>query len=385
MSLQPSRRSRSIELSPIRSMTVECARVGGINLAQGVCDTPVPEKVRRAAQAAIEEGANTYSRSEGLDELRRALADKMRRHNRVEYDPEGEIIVTSGATGSFYVAALGLLDPGDEVILFEPYYGYHTNTLASLDVVAIRVPLRAPDWSFDPDELERSVTPRTRAIVVNTPGNPSGKMFGREELEAIARLAERHDLCVFTDEVYEHFVFDGREHLSPAALPELFERTITMSALSKTFAITGWRLGWIAAPRRWNQTFAALNDLVYVCAPTPLQLGCARALELLGEDYYEGIGPEYQAKRDQLCASLERVGLTPYVPQGSYFALADVSRVPGDTGMERAMRLLHDTGVASVPGEAFVAGEQGHRMARFCFGKTGPDLDEACRRLERLA
>ncbi len=366
-------------------MTVACARVGGINLAQGVCDTPVPEKVRRAAQAAIEEGANTYSRSEGLDELRRALADKMRRHNRVEYDPEGEIIVTSGATGSFYVAALGLLDPGDEVILFEPYYGYHTNTLASLEVAAIRVPLRAPDWSFDPDELERSVTPRTRAVVVNTPGNPSGKMFGREELEAIARLAERHDLCVFTDEVYEHFVFDGREHLSPAALPELFERTITMSALSKTFAITGWRLGWIAAPRRWNQTFAALNDLVYVCAPTPLQLGCARALELLGEDYYEGIGPEYQAKRDQLCASLERVGLTPYVPQGSYFALADVSRVPGDTGMERAMRLLHDTGVASVPGEAFVAGEQGHRMARFCFGKTGPDLDEACRRLERLA
>lgn len=365
-------------------MTVECARVGGINLAQGVCDTPVPEKVRRAAQAAIEEGANTYSRSEGLIELRNALADKMRRHNALDYDAESELVVTSGATGSFYVAALALLDPGDEVIVFEPYYGYHTNTLASLDAVAVLVPMRPPDWRVDPEALARAVTPRTRAVVLNTPGNPSGKVLSHGELEAIGRVAERHDLMLFTDEVYEHFVFDGLEHISPAALPGLRERTITMSALSKTFAVTGWRLGWIAADGAYQETFAALNDLVYVCAPTPLQLGCARALGLLGEDYYRGIGLEYQRKRDRLCQALDHAGLTPYLPQGSYFTLADVSKIPGRTGIERARRLLADTGIASVPGEAFFTTEDAHTTARFCFGKTEEDLDEACRRLERL-
>jgi aminotransferase len=365
-------------------MTVECARVGGINLAQGVCDTPVPEKVRRAAQAAIEEGANTYSRSEGTDELRLALAEKMRRHNGLDYDPHAEIIVTSGATGSFYVTALALLDPGDEVIVFEPCYGYHTNTLAAIGVDTALVPLHAPDWHLDLDELERAVTPRTRGLIINTPANPSGKMFSREELEQIGQIAERHDLLLFTDEVYEHFVFDGRTHVSPASLPGLRERTITMSALSKTFSITGWRLGWIAAPADYRETFAALNDLVYVCAPTPLQQGCARALELLDEEYYAGIGREYQAKRDQLCAALDSAGLPPYRPQGSYFALADVSKLPGRTGMERAQWLLAEAGIACVPGEAFFAGEMADSTARFCFGKTQPDLDEACRRLATL-
>ena len=366
-------------------MTVACDRVGGINLAQGVCDTPVPEKVRRAAQAAIEQGANIYSRSEGSDELRSALADKMRRHNRLDYDPDGEIVVTNGATGSFYVAALALLDPGDEVILFEPYYGYHKGTLAAIDAVAVVVALDPPDWRFDVARLERAITPRTRGIIVNTPANPSGKVFERAELEQIGALAERHDLLIFTDEVYEHFVFDGLEHVSPASLPGLRERTITMSALSKTFAITGWRLGWLAADAAYREPFAALNDLVYVCAPTPLQQGCARALELIGEDYYESIGREYQEKRDRLCGSLERAGLTPYLPQGSYFTLADVSVIPGNTGMERAMRLLADTGIASVPGEAFFSGEEADTTCRFCFGKTDADLDLACRRLDALA
>ena len=364
-------------------MTVECARAGGVNLAQGVCDTPVPEAVRRAAQEAIEAGENVYSRSEGSDELRAALADKMRRHNGLDYAPE-EVVVTNGATGSFYVAALALLEPGDEVALFEPYYGYHLNTLLALDLGAVTVPTRPPDWALDLDALEAALTPRTRGIVVNTPSNPSGKVFSRDELLALAELAERRDLIVFTDEVYEHFVFDGRRHLSPAALPGLRERTVTISALSKTFAITGWRLGWIAADASLTQTFAALNDLVYVCAPTPLQQGCARALERLGEDYYAGIGPEYQAKRDRLCEALAGAGLEPFVPQGSYFALADLSRLPGATGMERAMHLLRRTGVACVPGEAFSERPEAHALGRFCFGKTDADLEDACRRLAAL-
>ncbi len=258
-------------------MSVECARVGGINLAQGVCDTPVPPSVRQAAQAAIEEGANVYSRAEGVDALRQQLAAKMLRHNGLDYDWQSEIVVTSGATGAFYVAALALLEPGDEVILLEPYYGYHANTLHAVDAVPRYVALEPPDWRLPLDALEAVVNERTRGIVINTPANPSGKVFTREELEAVRDFACAHDLIVFTDEVYQHFVFDGREHLSPAAIDGMRERCIMLSALSKTFAITGWRIGWLAADRRYTQAFAALSDLVYVCAPTPLQVGCARA------------------------------------------------------------------------------------------------------------
>jgi aminotransferase len=365
-------------------MTVACARAGGVNLAQGVCDTPVPEVVRRAAQAAIEAGANTYTRSDGVPELRAALAAKMRRDDGLDYSPDGEIVVTSGATGAFYVAAQGLLEPGDEVILFEPYYGYHRNTLESLGVRPVYVPLRAPEFALSLAELERAVTPRTRALVVNTPGNPSGKVWTRGELEAVGELARARDLWIFTDEVYEHFVFDGAKHVSPATLPGLRERTITMNALSKTFAITGWRIGWLAAPRALAEPFAHLHDLVYVCAPAPLQVGCAVGLEKLDPEYYAAIGAEYGRKRDQLCDALAAAGLTPIRPRGSYFALADISKLPGATGDERAMALLERAGVACVPGTAFWVGDEAHRWGRFCFGKTDEDLAEACRRLRNM-
>ncbi|MEE2702998.1 MAG: pyridoxal phosphate-dependent aminotransferase [Myxococcota bacterium] len=385
MALRLAGRLDALQQSEIRNMSIECARVGGINLSQGVCNTEVPIEVRRAAAEAIEAGANIYSRYDGAEELRRALSRKMREHNGLDYDPEGEIIVTVGATGAFYVAALAFLEPGDEVILFEPYYGYHVNTLRAVQAVPVYVDTEPPDWCFDPAALEAAISPRTRGIMVNTPQNPSGKVFERSELEMIADLARSHDLFLFTDEVYEHFLFDGREHLSPATFPDVRERTITMNALSKTFAITGWRLGWIAADRRWARAFGPLSDLVYVCPPTPLQLGAARGLELLGADYYDGIRVEYQEKRDRICASLERAGLSPWVPQGSYYVLADISRLPGQTSKERAMALLRETGVACVPGEAFFRGSQGHRMGRFCFGLTDEDLAEACRRLEKLA
>jgi aminotransferase len=220
---------------------------------------------------------------------------------------------------------------------------------------------------------------------VNTPANPSGKVFAREELEGIGSLARENDLFLFTDEVYEHFVFDGREHVSPATLPGLRERTLTVNALSKTFAVTGWRLGWVAADRHWARAMGPLNDLVYVCAPTPLQAGAARGLEVLPPEFFEGIRSEYQRKRDRLCAALERAGLPPFSPQGAYYVLADVSRLPGATAMDRAMHLLREAGIATVPGEAFLAGESAHRLTRFCFGKTDADLDEACSRLEKLS
>ncbi|HTO06499.1 MAG TPA: pyridoxal phosphate-dependent aminotransferase [Myxococcota bacterium] len=381
MPREPKPRART---SPIRSMTVACARAGGVNLAQGVCDTPVPEIVRRAAQEAIEAGANTYTRSDGIPELRAALAQKMRRDDGLDYDPEGEIVVTSGATGAFYVAAQALLEPGDEVVLFEPYYGYHRNTLEALGVAPVYVPLAEPDYALDLAALESRLTPRTRALVINTPGNPSGRVWTRAELLAVGELARARDLWLFTDEVYEHFVFDGRRHVSPASLPGLRERTITMNALSKTFAITGWRIGWLAAPRALCEAFAHLHDLVYVCAPAPLQRGCAVGLGKLDPEYYAAIGVEYQRKRDQLCAALADAGLTPNVPGGSYFALADLSRLPGADGDARAMALLERAGVACVPGTAFWRGEAGERVGRFCFGKTDADLDLACRRLRNM-
>ncbi|HLW71929.1 MAG TPA: pyridoxal phosphate-dependent aminotransferase [Candidatus Binataceae bacterium] len=384
MALGLSKRAARITQAEIRVMTIECEKAGGINLAQGVCDTETPLPVRRGAQAAIEEGVNSYTRFDGLAELRQAIASKLRASSGIIADPETEITVSAGSTGAFYCACLALLDPGDEVILFEPFYGYHLNTIEAVGAVAGFVRTHPPDWSFDARELEAAITPRTRGIMVNTPGNPSGKVYTRAELELIARVAERHDLFVFTDEIYEHFLYDGRPHLSPAALPELKERTIAISGFSKTYSITGWRIGYSVAPRRFAEIIGHMNDLIYVCAPAPLQLGVARGVAELGADYYEALTVEYTAKRERICRALDGAGLTPHIPQGAYYVLADTSRLPGATGKARAMHLLQRAGVASVPGEAFYHDDHGHNLARFCFAKHDDELDEACRRLARL-
>ncbi len=365
-------------------MTIECTRVGGLNLSQGVCDTPVPEVVRRAAQAAIEEGCNIYTRFDGLPDLRAAIAKKLARFNGIDVSGEGDVVVTSGSSAAFYGACLAILDPGDDVVLFEPYYGYHVDTLLGVGVEPRTVTLKPPDWAFDPAELERAIGPRTRAIVVNTPSNPCGKVFTREELDVIAALAQKYDLFVVTDEIYEHFVYDGRKHLSPAALPALRDRTITVNGFSKTLSITGWRVGFSAGRKEFLERLGYINDLVYICAPAPLQRGVAKALEVLDDDFYAGLGAEYAAKRDKFCAALDRAGITPYAPQGAYYVLADTSRLSGETSKERVMDLLARTGVAAVPGSAFYRGGDGDSLARFCFAKTERDLDEACRRLERL-
>jgi aminotransferase len=377
-------RARFLRQSEIRNMTLECTRVGGINMSQGVCDTPVPEVVRKAAQAAMDEGCNIYTRYDGVPELRRAIAHKLQRYSRLCYDPEGEIVVTSGSSAAFYGAALAVFDPGDEAVLFEPYYGYHQDTLRMLGVESRFVTLSPPEWSFDEAALRAAVGPRTRAVVVNTPTNPSGKVFSEGELAVIARVAEQHDLFVLTDEIYEHFVFDGRRHMSPATVPGLEPRTITISGFSKTLSITGWRIGFSACRRDLAARLGFINDLVYICAPAPLQMGVARALTQLHDDFYEALGAEYTRKRDRFCAALSKAGLAPHVPQGAYYVLADTSRVPGRTSKERVMHLLETAGVAAVPGSAFYHDAGGDTLARFCFAKTDADLDEACRRLERL-
>lgn len=384
MSLYLSTRQASVLQSEIRNMTIECNRVGGINLAQGVCDTPVSPIVRRAAADAMDRGVNTYTHYAGLLELRKAIAVKQEKYTGLAADPETEIIVSAGATGAFYCACLALLDPGDEVILFEPYYGYHVNTLVAVQAVPTYVQMAPPHWSFNPADLERVVTPRTRAIMVNTPSNPTGKIFTRDDLETIAGFAEKHDLFVFTDEIYEHFLYDGAEHISPATLSGMHSRTITISGLSKTFSITGWRIGYTICDARWAQTIGFFNDLVYVCAPAPLQIGVAEGLMSLGDDYYSELASSYTRKRGKICAALKEAGLTPYVPQGAYYVLADISSLPGGTGKERAMALLAKTGVACVPGGAFFHDDGGEALGRFCFAKDDSVLDEACRRLREF-
>jgi len=384
MALELGSRTKLVMQSEIRNMTIECHRVGGINLAQGVCDTEVPPVVRLGAREAMENGVNSYTRYDGLAELQEAIAAKQKNFTGMQVDPQKEIVVSVGATGALYCACLALLNPGDEVIVFEPYYGYHVSTLIAAQAVPVFVGLSQPDWTFSFEALERIATPRTKAIIVNTPSNPSGKVFSRSELELIAQFAVKYDLFVFTDEIYEHFIYDNNRHIAPATLPGMGERTITISGLSKTFSITGWRIGYSICSARWAQAIGFFNDLVYVCAPAPLQLGVAKGLSALTAGYYEDLASQCSVKRDDLCASLSKAGLEPYVPQGAYYILADISRLPGKNSKERAMSLLKKTGVACVPGEAFYHDAAGENLARFCYAKAKDLLDEACARIENL-
>jgi aminotransferase len=370
--------------SEIRAMTVACDQAGGVNLAQGVCDTEVPSPVVERAVEAIHQGLNIYTRMDGIESLRQAIAAKLARHNGMKADPDGEILVTSGATAGFQAACMALFNPGDEVVLFEPFYGYHLNTLRALRVKPVSVPLRSPDWALDLDALRRSITPRTRGIVVNSPSNPCGKIFSRTEMEAIAALAIENDLFVLTDEIYEYFVYDGARHISLATLPGMAERTISISGLSKTFSITGWRIGYLVADRRWLGAIGYFHDLVYVCAPAPFQHGAAAGLLQLPDSFYSGLSGEYQAKRDMLCAALTDAGLTPSIPQGAYYVLADVTKLPGATAREKARTLLRNTGVAGVAGTAFFADGRGENLIRFCFAKRDEDLARACDLLRGL-
>lgn len=384
MSVKLSKRCDLVSQSEIRSMTRECARVDGINMSQGVCDLDVPEIVIEAAKEAMDDGYNTYTPCEGMAQLRHAVAVKMKKHYGMDVDPDSEVMVSVGATGVFYATCLAILDPEDEVILLEPYYGYHASTLSAIGCKPVYVRMDPPDWKLDRSVLETVVTGRTRAIVINTPANPSGKVFSRADLEMIADFAEAHDIVVLTDEIYEHFVYDGKHHIPPATIRGLRERTVTISGLSKVFSITGWRLGYSICPPEVRYAASHFNDLVYVCAPSPLQLGAARGLMELDLDYYTTISREHMEKRDVFCSVLRNAGLTPFVPQGAYYVLVDISNVPGSNDRERVMYILEKTGVACVPGRAFYHDDSGVNLARFCFAKKPDVLADACERISQL-
>jgi aminotransferase len=370
--------------SEIRAMTTECDRLGGINLAQGVCDTPVPALVEEAAIEAIRQGHNIYTRCDGIARLRQAVAQKQLREHGLGYDPEREVMVASGATAGYHGAVMALLNPGDEVILFEPFYGYHVNTLKSLRIKPVIVPLAEPDWQLDTDALRSAMTPRTRAILLNTPANPSGKIFTRPELETVAEVVLEHDLFLITDEIYEYFVYGGARHICPAALPGMRERTIVISGFSKTFSITGWRVGYAVADARWMPAMAHFHDLTYVCAPAPFQIAAAAGLEQLPASFYTQIAADHEAKRGRLLVALKEAGMVPSVPPGAYYILARATRLAGKTAAEKARYLLATTGIAAVAGSAFFRPGRGEDLLRFCFAKRDDDLEQACTRLQSL-
>lgn len=295
-----------------------------------------------------------------------------------------QVLVSDGATGAFYTACMALLNPGDEVILFEPYYGYHRSTLLSLGAVPRFVRLEAPQWRLDMDALKSVCTSKTRAMVICNPANPSGKVFTRDELEQIGVFAQEHDLIVFSDEMYEHFLYDGVKHIPALSIESLKNRCVTLSGFSKVFSITGWRLGYAIAPKEIIEVMAQFNDLIYVCAAAPLQMGAAEGLEKLGDEYYRELSSVHQMKRDLFCDALRDAGLNPSVPSGAYYVMTDIGSIAGNDDFEKVMAILEKTGVASVPGRAFYHDDAGKNMARFCYSKPLDVLQDAAMRIRKL-
>ena len=376
-------RLQGLVQSDIRRMTRECERVKGINLGQGICDLPTPPLVRDGAVAAIDARRSTYSHPEGVLELREAIAAKLARDNGIDADPKSEIVVTVGATGAFTAAIHALLDPGDGILLLEPYYGYHLNAAIVAGLVPQYMRLSPPDFALQESELRAAVRPNTRAIVVCTPSNPSGKMFDKAELEALARVARDKDLLVITDEIYENIRYDGRPHVPPATVGDLRDRTVTIMGLSKTFSITGWRLGYAVARPELARAMTLVNDLFYVCAPTPLQYGAAAGFRA-PPSFFSELAADYAKKREMICRALEKSGLAPIWPQGAYYVMAEIARSGFASARDAAMAILEEVGVATIPGTAFYSDAEGERFLRLCFAKEDDVLAEACRRIERF-
>jgi len=370
----------------LRSLTLVINKVpGGINLGQGVCDLDTPSPLRDGAMQSIG-GADRqlYTPYAGLPELRQAIADKLRRHNGLPYDA-ANVAVTTGSSGAFFAAGMTLIEGGDEVVLFEPYYSYHGSTVPLFGAVPVAVPLDRQTLAFDAQALRRAMTKKTRAVVVNTPGNPSGKVWTRQELDELAAVLDGSDVLVLTDEVYEYMCFDGRKHVSPASVPGLAERTLTMNSFSKTFSVTGWRIGFLAGPAEIVEKCGIVFDQIEVCAARPMQRGVQKALEQLPDSYYRDLEAGYQKKRDAFCAALRDAGFEFQVPQGAYYVLADYRKVFGDLEPHPAvLKMIERIGVNAVPGHLFFARPDGVRSMRFQFAVDWPVLEEAIKRLRSL-
>lgn len=364
---------------------------GAVNLGQGFPDFDGPEEIREAAVKALRDGINQYAIGAGAAELRAAIAEHSERFYGQSIDPETMVTVTSGATEAIFDVVMALVDPGDEVVIFEPFYDSYTASVQMAGGVPRCVPLRPPDaahrtWWFDDDELRAAFGPRTRLMLLNTPHNPTGKVFTREELERIGALCEEFDALVLSDEVYEHIVFSQARHLRPSTLPALAPRTVTVSSAGKSFSFTGWKIGWAIAPPELSRGVRAAHQFVTFASAAPLQIAVAHALRL-PDSYFRQLAADYTARCDRLVSALENAGLRPFRPEGTYFAMADIGGLGFEDDFAFCRYLTTEIGVAAIPPSAFYGpehAEQGRRLARFAFCKSDALLDEAAARLQKL-
>jgi aminotransferase len=383
-----SERVQGFTESVIREMTRVVTQHGGVNLAQGMPNFPPPQEIVDAAHRAIDGDFHQYAITWGTPSLRRAIADKYRAFYGIAIEPDLHVTVCCGSTETMLSTLLAVLNPGDEVIIFEPFYENYGPGCIISGAVPKFVPLEPPHFTFDPDRLAKAVTPRTKAIVFNSPNNPTGKVFSRAELQVIADLCLKHDLLAITDEIYEHIVYDGLGHIPIATLPGMAERTITISGISKSYSVTGWRVGYAVAPADISVGIRRAHDFVTVGAPHPLQEAAVTALRL-PDAYYVYLRESYQARRDLLWGYIASAGFVAWKPQGAYYILTDVAHFMKQVGIEDdtafAMYLIKEVGVATVPGSSFYAHrELGRTKIRFCFPKTDDMLRDAGERLQKL-
>lgn len=372
--------------SVFSEMTALANAHGAINLAQGFPDFDGPPEIVEAAAAALRAGHNQYARSMGRPELVAAIAGKMKRHYGLDLDPSSEVTVGCGATEMVAAALLGLLEPGDEVVLFEPFYDSYPAVVALAGGTVRCCTLRFPDFAVDLDALARCFTRRTRALVLNSPHNPSGKVFTPAELDAVADLCRAHDVVVIADEVYEHLTFDGHAHVPMATRPGMHDRTLTISSTGKTYSLTGWKVGWAVGPAPLVAAAQAAHQFLTFCAATPLQVAMAAAIERFDGDYFAGLRAAYAARRDLLVSGLAEAGFEVAVPAGTYFVLAGFGGLTSDDDRTFARRLVESVGVAAIPPSAFYrdARDEGARLLRFAFCKREETLRAACERLRGL-
>ncbi len=370
--------------SVIREMTRQANRFGAVNLSQGMPDFETPQDLKDAACKAIQDGYNQYAITWGAPDLRRAIAEKAKRFNGIECDPDANITVCCGATEAMMATMLSVIEPGDEVVIFQPFYENYGPDCKLSGATPVWVNLHAPDWTFDPDELRRAFTSKTKAIIVNTPNNPTGRVFTREELTLIAELCIEHDALALTDEIYEHIIYSDTPHISIATLPGMAERTVTISGLSKTFSVTGWRLGYCIAPPEITNGIRKVHDFLSVGAPHPLQVAGAVAMAW-PDSYYQKMVAEYRKRREILLGYLTEAGFTFTPPEGAYYVLADIRPLGFDNDVAFARHLVENIGVATVPGSSFMyPADAGRHMVRFMFAKKEETLHAAGERLRKL-
>ncbi len=373
----------------LRELTVKMAKVNAVNLGQGVCIMPVPQEVKDGAIEAIQEGLNLYSPAAGVPRLREALAGKLNSFNKIACSAD-QVIITSGATGAFETVCQTLVGKGDVVVSFKPFYPYHHNALRRRGAKIRYVNLNPPKWSFDPQELEAAFSERTKFILLITPHNPTGKMFSHAELDLICGLCKKYDALCVTDEVYEYIRYDGRDHISPASRADFAERCVTMGAYSKTYAITGWRMGYLLPPVSLFEALRNVFDQAYVCAPVPFQHGVANGIEKLGPKYYQWLLQEYSRKRDMLNHALTQAGFVTYLPEGAYYIVADTrERFPNLSSEEVAELMIAKAKVGAVPASDFMGIEVKGRagassIMRFCYAVPDEALAQAAKNLMTL-